>query len=384
MIALAALAALAPATAAHAAEVTLEYEAPIPHVEPAPAYTLAVEAARGEADHLRVIRDAAGFLVQAGAGERLVAGERCTPAPPGDVRCPITGEASHLSVFVDLGDGDDVALLGPLPGVELAEAVGGSGNDLLAGHDQADLLLGGSGADAIGGFGGSDRLDGGRGRDTLDGGAGSDLVTYGSRRVPVTVDLAAGRGGARGELDSLRGFEDLAGGRASDRLLGDAGPNLIYGGVGGRDVARGNGGDDTMSARRALGGAGDDVIDGKIVRCGSGADLVARLRFQPPGPYSPGCERVRSYFYNVTRPRLRGSKLEFDFTCPVRRCSGTFILRDRHGRIGTKRYAALGESFGGKRSIPITIPLERKPASRRPELVVLGQAFARDSFRLSL
>jgi hypothetical protein len=93
---------------------------------------------------------------------------------------------------------------------------------------------------------------------------------------------------------------------------------------------------------------------------------------------------VRSFFYNVTRPRLAKRKLRFRFTCPVRRCSGEFVLRDRHGRIGTKEYATLGDNFGGKPSIPVAIPLSRRPAGRRPTLMVYGQALARDSFLLRL
>ena len=372
----------APATAS-AAEVTLEVEPPIPHVEPSPAYTLDVEATPGEQNRLRILRDAQGYLVQAGAGEVLSAGDGCQPAPPSDVRCPVTGAASHLSVFVDTADGDDTVLLGPLPGVELAEAVGGSGDDVLSGQAGEDLLIGGPGADALAGFDGSDRLDGGTGDDTLDGGAGSDLVTYLSRRAAVTVRLGRGMGGIAGERDSLIGFEDVTGGNASDLLVGDDGPNVIYGGAGGRDVGRGHGGDDTLSVLRSLGGAGDDILDGKVAGCGPGQDLVARLRFYPLGPYARNCERVRSYFYNVTRPRREGRKLKFAFTCPVRRCSGKFVLRDRRGRLGSRRYAALGESFGGKPQVRITIPLERLPR-RRPKLVVFGQSFARDAFRLRL
>ena len=58
-------------------------------------------------------------------------------------------------------------------------------------------------------------------------------------------------------------------------------------------------------------------------------------------------------------------------------------MRDRRGPLGSARYETLGENFGGKPSIPITIPLEREPGGK-PELVVLGQAYARDSFRLRL
>jgi hypothetical protein len=314
----------------------------------------------------------------------LTAGERCTAVPPGDVRCPVTGEASHLSVFVDVADLDDTVFLGPLPGVELAEAVGGSGNDVLGGQAGADLLIGGPGADVLAGFDGADRLDGGRDRDTLDGGAGVDLVTYGTRRAPISVDLRAGQGGAQGELDSLRGFEDVTGGYGPDRLIGDDGPNVLYGGLDGSDAGFGRGGNDTLSARRSVGGAGNDILDGKVTGCGRGADLVARLRFHPEGPYGRNCERVRSFFYNVTRPGLDGRALKFGFTCPVRSCRGEFVLRDRQGELGTRRYEALGANFGGKPQIAITIPLERRPAGHRPELVVRGQAFARDSFLLRL
>jgi Ca2+-binding RTX toxin-like protein len=167
-------------------------------------------------------------------------------------------------------------------------------------------------------------------------------------------------------------------------MLGDAGPNVLYGGLDGNDAARGRGGNDTLSARRSFGGSGNDIVDGKVADCGTGLDLVARLRFQPPGPYGRACEHLRSFFYNVTRPRLDGRKLRFRFTCPVRRCSGKFILRDRRGRLGARRYAALGKSFGGKESISIAVPLRRPPAGRRADFVVRGQALAHDSFRLRL
>jgi len=159
---------------------------------------------------------------------------------------------------------------------------------------------------------------------------------------------------------------------------------VIYGGRGGSDTGRGFGGDDTLSARRSFGGAGDDILDGAVIGCGGGGDLVARLRFHPPGPYGRGCERVRSFFYNITPPQLVGGKLRLRFTCPVRRCSGELVLRDRRGELGSGEYATLGASFGGKPEIAITIPLSRRPAGHRPEFVVRGQALARDSFRLRL
>lgn len=365
-----------------ATSVTLEFEPPIPHVEPAGAYTLAVDAAPGEQNHLRILRDSLGFAVRAAPGEVLTARAGCTAASSGLVRCALTGAASHLSVFAATGDRDDVVVLGPLPGIELAEVEAGGGDDVLWGQAGADLLVGGAGTDVLAGFEGADRLDGGQGQDVLDGGLGTDLVTYGSRRADVTVDLSAGRGGAADESDLLRNFEDASGGYGSDRLFGNAGPNVLYGGLDGDDLGRGNGGDDTLSLRRPFGGAGDDTLDGRFAACGRGEDIVTRQRFYPPGPYGRACEHVRSYFYSVARARLDGRRLRLDFTCPVRTCSGRLVLRDRRGRLGVRRYSMRGESFGGKARVALAIPLARHPAGRRPELVIFGQAFARDAFRV--
>ena len=159
----------------------------------------------------------------------------------------------------------------------------------------------------------------------------------------MTVDLRVGRGGAEGEADSLVGFEDVTGGLGSDRLLGDAGPNVIYGGRTATTGARLRRGRHPQRAPRVR-RAGEDLLDGKLVGCGGGADLIARLRFHPAGPYGRACERVRPFFYNVTRPRLADGKLRFDFSCPVRRCSGKFVLRDRRGELEARKYAALGRA----------------------------------------
>jgi serralysin len=62
----------------------------------------------------------------------------------------------------------------------IENAVGGSGNDTLAGNDAANLLKGGGGADRLSGLGGSDVLDGGLGSDMLLGGAGADVFDFNS------------------------------------------------------------------------------------------------------------------------------------------------------------------------------------------------------------
>ena len=120
------------------------------------------------------------------------------------------------------------------------------------------------------------------------------------------MDLGKGTGGSRGERDQLTGFEDLAGGEASDRLFGDGESNLVFGGLGGRrDFGHGRGGADAVTVRRrAVGGAGDDVVDAERVECGAGEDVAFRQRFQPAGPYGAACERIRGFFYIVTHPRV--------------------------------------------------------------------------------
>jgi hypothetical protein len=200
------------------------------------------------------------------------------------------------------------------------------------------------------------------------------------------VDLAAGTGGGRGESDRLSGFEDVAGGSASDRLFGDGGSNLVYGGAGGRgDVGHGRGGDDAVTLRgHAFGGPGDDIVDATRVDCGAGEDVAHRQRFRPTGPYGAGCERIRGFFYIVTRPRIDGRKLALRYACPIRACRGTLAVRDRRGRLGRSRYAADGEAFGGPRNVRIRVKLVRRPAGRIGEFVITGRSLARDSFRIRL
>ena len=377
--------ALAAAPTADAATVTLEYEPPIPEIEPEPAYTLAVEAADGEGNQLRVAQEESGFVVREAGSSPLSAGDRCAPAAPGEVRCALPGGASHVSVFVDAGDQADVVELGPLFGLDVAEVLGGSGDDTLVGHSGRDLLMAGGGADHVTGNDGNDRLDGGGEADTLDGGEGRDLVTYASHVRPVTADLGAGNGGSSGERDRLSGFEDLAGGSASDRLFGDGSRNLVFGGSGGRkDIARGRGGDDVVTARgRAFGGPGDDVVDAERVGCGPGRDVAFRQRFQPVGPYGPACERIRNFFYIVTRPGVSHRRLTLRYACPIRACRGRVAVHDRRGRLGSRRYAADGEAFGGH-TVVVRIKLARRPVGRMGRLVLTGRSLARDSFRIRL
>lgn len=65
-------------------------------------------------------------------------------------------------------------------GVEIENASGGAGNDLIAGNDLDNRLKGNGGNDTLQGNNGNDVLVGGIGADTLDGGAGSDTYLIGS------------------------------------------------------------------------------------------------------------------------------------------------------------------------------------------------------------
>jgi hypothetical protein len=381
---MAAIALLAVPAPAGAAEVTLEYEAPIPFVEPSPAYTLSVEAARGEANRLHLLRDERGFVVRERGAARIVAGGRCRSAEADVVRCAVPGGAGHVTAFVDAGDRNDVVVVGPLPGVELAEVLAGSGNDAVAGHDGADLLYGGGGRDWLGGLAGADRLDGGNGDDALDGGAGRDLVTYATRRAGVAVSLGAGVAGGAGEHDRLVRIEDAAGGRGSDWLAGDAGDNFLYGGPEGRDRADGGAGDDRVDAHRAIGGPGDDHLDGRSVACGRGRDVASRTRYQSPRGYGAACELVIGFYYAITRPTKTPGGLRLTLSCPIRRCSGTFAVADRRGRLAERRYSLRGEEYGGPGPRRLALRFTRPPAGPRGRFEISVRSLRRDDFAVGL
>ena len=73
--------------------------------------------------------------------------------------------------------GEDGVGVGTLINIE--NAIGGSGNDIITSDDGVNKLEGLAGDDQIFGFGGNDILLGGSGDDTLDGGEGDDLLNGG-------------------------------------------------------------------------------------------------------------------------------------------------------------------------------------------------------------
>jgi Ca2+-binding RTX toxin-like protein len=157
---------------------------------------------------------------------------------------------SPAPVDVELGDGDDWAVLGGEPGIT-SSVLGGSGNDTIA-----------SGA-------GNDAIDGGPGADTVTLGAftypGLDpTLPYAGVAYPVVASLTSGTA-QRWPLDTdtLAQVENLTSGEANDTLTGDGSANVLDSGAG-RDTVDGRAGNDVLR-----GGADRDLIVG-----GTGADQV--------------------------------------------------------------------------------------------------------------
>jgi len=69
--------------------------------------------------------------------------------------------------------------LGSASYMNIENAIGGSGADVLAGDDNANQLSGGAGGDTLSGLGGADTLVGGPGNDTMAAGGGFDLLNGG-------------------------------------------------------------------------------------------------------------------------------------------------------------------------------------------------------------
>lgn len=207
---------------------------------------------------------------------------------------------SQQQVIVDLveatANGEDIGS-DVLANVE--NIVTGSGNDLLAGDEQANELSGGAGDDTLLGRGGNDSLFGDEGADFLDGGTGDDVASggagndtlvggsgegddlldggegrdfgqYTSTTQSITVDLQAGTAlGSEIGTDTLSGLEDIASGSGDDSLAGDGADNMLDGGAGDDSLA-GRGGNDTL-----IGGEGRDLGDYSDAAQAVTVDLVA-------------------------------------------------------------------------------------------------------------
>ena len=174
--------------------------------------------------------------------------------------------------------------------IDIENATGGQGDDILTGDRGPNKLMGLGGQDHLRGGEGDDvlrgglndlyRLDrvdtlyGGPGDDIIDGGSptdidrsgvfidGHDEANFSSSTSGVNVDLNAGTATGDGN-DKLIRIEDVVGSGSDDVLLGDDGPNEFNASAGNDRVATMQGDDEIE------GSPGDDVFD-----AGSGLDIL--------------------------------------------------------------------------------------------------------------
>ena len=222
-----------------------------------------------------------------------------------------SGEAGEkVSIAVDVenatgGQGGNVITGSAVDNV----LIGGAGDDTISGLAGNDTIVGLAGNDTLSGGDGDDTFDegalteatanaaatsGANGHDHIDGGNGSDTVDYSSRTNAVLIDL----GGVltSGELVSsslgdegdviLTNVENANGGAGDDTINGNNFPNTLEGNDG-VDTIHGLAGDDIID-----GGAGDDIID-----CGAGdgdvnldTDPDPGAALTPPMPNYTNCE----------------------------------------------------------------------------------------------
>ncbi len=233
--------------------------------------------------------------------------------------CPLASPLDSL-LLAGMGGKDSIAANGFPDGVGVV-ATGGAGEDTLDGGVSEDVLVDGPGGaeDVLDGGPGDDALLHNGGPDLLAGGEGSDLFVNSSicdgetlsggsfgagerdnaswarlNGEGVDARLDQGRAGEigpgeepqcpGGSFDTLTGIEDLEGSNQSDVLVGDEGPNQLFGHTG-EDTYRARGGNDTIAANF---GTRDHAID-----CGPGTDtaVIDVAAIGDPAPIE--CERVR-------------------------------------------------------------------------------------------
>ena len=224
-------------------------------------------AGNNRANNITVSRVGASFVLR-DLGDTMTAGAGCFQQAANAVRCPAAGVTRLVINTGNLNDriNNTTTTAGVLGG--------GSGNDTLIGGARNDVLRGGLGNDTLLGNGGNDSAvaeTSRDGRDTFNGGPGVDTADYGFRNITVNVTLnGVANDGSAPEFDNnLANVENAVGGRANDRLTGNALSNALDGRVG-NDTLSGLGGND-----RLTGGFGNDVLIG-----GAGNDTAVALQFR--------------------------------------------------------------------------------------------------------
>ena len=164
-------------------------------------------------------------------------------------------------------------------------AINGTGNGL------ANVITGNAGNNILAGLGGADQLN---------GGAGTDTATYAASAAGVNVSLATGLGsGGDAQADTLSEIENLTGSNFDDTLEGNAGINVLNGGLGIDTISYANAtagvrvnlaqttlqntlgaGNDTLSGFENITGSSfSDTLTGNtgnnVIRGGDGNDIIA-------------------------------------------------------------------------------------------------------------
>ncbi len=178
------------------------------------------------------------------------------------------------NLALDLAAGTEGATGSVVSGFEAA--LGGSGNDSIAGDATGNWLDGRDGGDTVRGAGGADTLIGGVGNNLLDGGDGEDVAFYGWAGAGVLVDLGQGTASNGAGTDTIAGVEHASGTAFADTIRGGAGANFLHGGAGGDDLSGGAGSDTLLAGQGADtldGGDGLDIVDFAVAAAGARASL---------------------------------------------------------------------------------------------------------------
>lgn len=153
---------------------------------------------------------------------------------------------SWEGVQADLSTGQAVS-----SGVDTLESI-----ENLFGSKENDVLIGNDENNVIQGF---------QGDDVMDGRGGTDKAMF-QNSFELLIDLGEGTAVEERGSDTLKNFEDIVGSGFADTIIGDDGPNSIWGGSG-ADTLVGAGEDDTLIGERGNdnvnGGDGTDACEGE-------------------------------------------------------------------------------------------------------------------------
>lgn len=112
------------------------------------------------------------------------------------------GSGGYISFASEIYGGFTIA-----NGVEIEDAVGGSGRDIIIGNDVRNTMSGNDGNDAMAGLDGRDTLLGGGGRDVLIGGEAADTLNGGKGADAFIYQALSESGFAKGTFDRITGFD---------------------------------------------------------------------------------------------------------------------------------------------------------------------------------